>query len=75
MTTILEERYEFLFVLTTREQEMLRLMAQGNSTREVARQMSYSERTIKNVLQDVCIRLDARNRTHAVALALRQGWI
>jgi DNA-binding NarL/FixJ family response regulator len=54
---------------------VLQLFADGLTTREVARQMCYSERTIKNVLQDLTIRLNVRNRTHAVAYAVRHGWI
>ena len=61
--------------LTARERTMLALIADGLSTREVARRMCYSERTIKNILQDVTTRLALRNRTQAVAWALRNGWI
>jgi DNA-binding NarL/FixJ family response regulator len=61
--------------LTSRERQVLVLIADGLSTREVARQLSYSERTIKNVLQALTTRLHMRNRTHAVAQALRNGWI
>ena len=42
---------------------------------EVARRLCYSERTVKNVLQDMTRRHNLRNRTHAVAYALRQGLI
>ena len=61
--------------LAERERCVLQLYADGLTTREVARQMCYSERTIKNVLQDLTIRLNVRNRTHAVAYAVRHGWI
>lgn len=61
--------------LTPRECDVLRLMADGLSTREVAKRMAYSERTIKNVLQDLTTRLQLRNRTQAVAYAVRNGWI
>ena len=61
--------------LTTREIDVLRLLADGCDTAEVARQLAYSERTVKNVLQDVTRRHNLRNRTHAVAYALRQGLI
>ncbi|RKS77606.1 DNA-binding NarL/FixJ family response regulator [Motilibacter peucedani] len=62
-------------VLADREVEVLRLVADGYDTAEIARTMSYSERTIKNVLHDVMSRLQLRNRSHAVAYALRQGLI
>lgn len=61
--------------LNAREQEVLRLIADGHGTREVAAQLSYSERTIKNVLHDVATKLGARSRSHAVAHAVRAGII
>jgi DNA-binding NarL/FixJ family response regulator len=61
--------------LNARERDVLALVAEGYSTREVAKRLCYSERTIKNILQDVTTRLALRNRTQAVAVAIRQGWI
>jgi DNA-binding NarL/FixJ family response regulator len=61
--------------LTRREREVLRLMADGMSTREVAARLAYSERTIKGIVQGLVTRLNVRNRTHAVAMAVRNGWI
>jgi DNA-binding NarL/FixJ family response regulator len=61
--------------LTERERSVLQLLADGLSTREIAVRLSYSERTIKTVIQDLTLRLRLRNRTQAVAYALRKGWI
>jgi DNA-binding NarL/FixJ family response regulator len=61
--------------LTPREIEVLRLVADGHDTAEIAERMSYSERTVKNVLHDLTTRLQLRNRTHAVAYAVREGLI
>lgn len=61
--------------LRPREVAVLALVADGLSTREVARRLAYSERTIKNILQDLTTRYGLRNRTQAVAWALRNGWI
>jgi DNA-binding NarL/FixJ family response regulator len=61
--------------LAEREIEVLRLVADGLDTAEIAEQLSYSQRTIKNVLHDVTSRLHLRNRSHAVAYALRNGLI
>jgi DNA-binding NarL/FixJ family response regulator len=55
--------------------EVLRLVAEGLDTGEIAKRLSYSERTIKNVIHDVVTRLNLRNRSHAVAYALREGLI
>jgi DNA-binding NarL/FixJ family response regulator len=59
------------FGLTTRDVEVLRLMAEGESTAAIARAMAYSESTIKNTIHTIVRQLGARNRAHAVATALR----
>lgn len=61
--------------LTTREVDVLRLMADGLDTNEIAVELSYSERTVKNILYGATNRLKLRNRSHAVAYALRSGMI
>jgi DNA-binding NarL/FixJ family response regulator len=61
--------------LTDREVKVLKLVADGWDTAEIADDLSYSERTVKNIIHDVTSRLQLRNRSHAVAYALRQGLI
>jgi DNA-binding NarL/FixJ family response regulator len=61
--------------LTERETEILRLFAAGMETADVARELNYSERTIKSVVFAVKERLGLRNRVHVVAHALRIGAI
>jgi DNA-binding NarL/FixJ family response regulator len=61
--------------LSEREIEVLRLVADGYDTAEIAGSLAYSERTIKNIIHDVTARLNLRNRSHAVAYAVRQGLI
>jgi DNA-binding NarL/FixJ family response regulator len=61
--------------LSDREIEVLRLIANGLDTNEIAQQLCYSQRTVKNVLHDVTTRLQLRNRSHAVAYAVREGLI
>ena len=61
--------------LSDREVKVLKLLADGFDTGEVGRQLFLSERTVKNIVHDVTSRLNLRNRTHAVAYALKQGLI
>jgi DNA-binding NarL/FixJ family response regulator len=61
--------------LTDREVRVLRLLAEGYDTAEVGQQLFYSERTVKNIVHDITSRLELRNRTHAVAFAIKQGLI
>ncbi|UOZ09932.1 response regulator transcription factor [Amycolatopsis sp. WQ 127309] len=59
--------------MSNRETEVLRLVAAGCSTQEIADRLSYSQRTVKSILHDVTNRFQLRNRSHAVAYALREG--
>ena len=61
--------------LTGRELDVLRLLAEGGSTRDIAQHMSYSERTVKNIVHEVLGKLQGRTRAHAVAVASRRGFI
>lgn len=72
---VLRPRGMGLSGLKDREVEVLRLVADGCSTGEIAGRLCYSERTIKTVIRDVTLRLNLRNRAHAVAYALREGLI
>ena len=61
--------------LTAREAEVLRLVADGYDTADIADELAYSESTIKGVLAKIMARLEARNRCHAVAIVVREGLI
>ena len=61
--------------LLSRELEVLRRLADGDDTKGIAVDMNYSERTVKNVVHDLLIKMNCRNRAHAVAIAARQGII
>jgi NarL family two-component system response regulator LiaR len=58
--------------LTRRQREILQLLADGGSTVAAARELGLSEETVKTHTKNVLARLDAKNRTHAVAIALRE---
>ncbi|MCY0924158.1 LuxR C-terminal-related transcriptional regulator [Streptomyces sp. H27-G5] len=66
---------EHPMTLTEREGMFLALAADGRTTHEIARQMGYSERTVKLILNGIVTRYGLQNRTHAVASALRAGLI
>ncbi|MDX3850972.1 response regulator transcription factor [Streptomyces sp. AK02-01A] len=61
--------------LVPRELDVLRLLAEGFDTVEIAAKLSYSERSIKTIIHDLTKRLGLRNRTHAVAYAMRSGLV
>jgi DNA-binding NarL/FixJ family response regulator len=58
--------------LTRRQREILQLLADGGSTVAAAKELGLSEETVKTHTKNVLARLGARNRTHAVAIALRE---
>ena len=60
-------------VVTKREEEVLQLIADGCSTPEVAERLYISQKTVKNHLASIYQKLDARDRTQAVLLAVRMG--
>jgi len=59
--------------LSGRELDVLRLVAEGNSNRAVGDQLSIKEETVKAHMSTVLAKLGARDRTHAVTIALRRG--
>ncbi|WAL66511.1 response regulator transcription factor [Amycolatopsis cynarae] len=61
--------------LSPREIDVLRLMAEGMDTNDIARELRYSDRTVKNIIYTLTSRLRLRNRSHAVAYAMRAGLI
>ncbi|WP_127503994.1 helix-turn-helix transcriptional regulator [Actinoplanes solisilvae] len=61
--------------LTPREIDVIRLMAEGLETTEIAAKLSYSERTVKGTVHAITRRLGLRNRSHIIAHAMRYGVI
>ena len=62
-------------VLTAREREVIDLVSRGLTGDEVADRLSLSSETVKTHVTSATRKLGARNRTHAVVLALRNGEI
>ena len=61
--------------LSEREIEVLKLIATGTSNKIIASQLSLAETTIKTHVQNILLKLDANDRTHAVTIALKRGYI
>ncbi|MER5427915.1 response regulator transcription factor [Streptomyces sp. NPDC002588] len=61
--------------LSPRELDVLRLIAEGMHCAEIAKELSYSERTVRYILYGAMKRMRTRNRAHAVSYAIRAGLI
>jgi DNA-binding NarL/FixJ family response regulator len=60
-------------ILTEREREVLRLIAQGQSNKQIGRQLSITERTVKFHVTSIFNKLGTDNRAQAIAVAARRG--
>jgi DNA-binding NarL/FixJ family response regulator len=61
--------------LSSREIEVLRLVAGGNANKEIAAQLSITEETVKGHVKNILAKLDANDRTHAAMIGLKRGII
>jgi DNA-binding NarL/FixJ family response regulator len=59
--------------VTRRELEVLELIAEGLSTRDISRRLWVTEETVKTHVRRLLSKLGARTRAHAVAIAFRRG--
>jgi DNA-binding NarL/FixJ family response regulator len=62
-------------VLTPAEIRVLRLIAQGNANKEIARELSLSEETVKGQVRNILSKLGAKDRTHAAMIGFKRGII
>ena len=62
-------------VLTHREIDVLRLIAAGNSNKEIAGKLSLTEETVKSHIKNILAKLGVNDRTHAVTIGLKRGII
>jgi len=72
---LLHAEYQLKLRLTRRELEVLRLVAEGRTDREVAETLVLSPRTVNRHLSNIFVKLDVPGRAAAVAYALRQGLV
>ena len=61
--------------LTPREVDVLRSAAKGNANKEIAAQLSLTEETVKSHIRNILAKLEAKDRTHAVAIGAKRGII
>ena len=59
--------------LSERQMQVLALVAEGSTDKEIALQLGLSAKTISSYMKHIRARLGAQSRAHAVALAMRQG--
>jgi len=65
----------FRLELTARQTEVLQMIAAGLGNKQIAQLLYVSPETIKSCVDEIRFKLDASNRTHAVAIGLRFGLI
>jgi DNA-binding NarL/FixJ family response regulator len=65
----------FRLELTARQTEVLQMVAAGLGNKQIAQMLLVSPETIKSCVDEIRFKLDASNRTHAVAIGLRYGLI
>lgn len=63
------------YLLTKRECEILQLLASGYSNRAISQTIFLSETTIKNHVSNILSKLNVKDRTQAVVLAIKNGWV
>ena len=61
--------------LTPREVDVLRLVANGKMNKEIAAELSLTEETVKSHIRNILAKLEAKDRTHAVAIGVKRGII
>lgn len=62
-------------LLTARERDVLKLMAQGNNNRNIGNILFISEKTVKNHVSSILLKMGVNDRTQAVVQALQNGWM
>lgn len=62
-------------LLTKRECDVLQLLADGQSNRQMAETLSISDKTIKNHVSNILLKMEVKDRTQAVVKAIKNGWV
>ncbi|WP_017756463.1 response regulator [Calidifontibacillus oryziterrae] len=64
-----------LHILTRRECEVLQMLADGKSNRAIGETLFISEKTVKNHVSNILQKMDVNDRTQAVVVAIKNGWV
>ena len=64
-----------LHLLTRRECEVLQLLADGKSNRAIGETLYISEKTVKNHVSNILQKMNVNDRTQAVVMAIKNGWV
>ncbi len=64
-----------LHLLTNRECQVLQLLSEGQSNRKISESLVISEKTVKNHVSNILQKMDVNDRTQAVVMAIRNGWV
>ncbi len=64
-----------LHLLTRRECEVLQLLADGKSNRSIGEVLFISEKTVKNHVSNILTKMNVNDRTQAVVVAIKNGWV
>ncbi|MBM7600530.1 two-component system response regulator DegU [Virgibacillus halotolerans] len=77
-TNVIDSSIEYtkpLHILTNRECQVLQLIADGKSNRGVSESLYISEKTVKNHVSNILQKINVNDRTQAVVMAIRNGWV
>jgi DNA-binding NarL/FixJ family response regulator len=69
------EELEIWESLTPRERDVLKLMAEGNNNRSIGLKLYISEKTVKNHVSSILMKMGVDDRTQAVVQAIHNGWM
>ncbi len=62
-------------LLTSKEMKVMELLSYGYENRDIAKHFQTTAQAVKNMLRTINLKLGADNRTHAVAICFRNGWL
>ncbi|WP_339060547.1 response regulator transcription factor [Tepidibacillus marianensis] len=70
-----DKKNDWRNLLTRREIEVLQMLAEGNSNRQIGEKLFISEKTVKNHVSSILQKMDVQDRTQAVITAIKNGWV